>query len=487
MTRYIVALEFSGEVIAHLLQLYSRLPRARLFPCIYGFESSGRRLAFLPSSAQTITVAVAAIGSRIPLHPVLFGPVPPPPPSYIPDYPHACRIDTHVRIREAETGCVREVDGHGARARAEGKGSQHIDSDEAIAACSLLQFLERLGFDDFLNSESSTFVFFTSMRSMMSWSPPDSKMFQDPEPFSFVSTTLAPPPRAPALLGLHGSNPPPENIPGLEEMRLRWSMQPDAITSVWQEQVCDYTLQDEALLCGPPPPSLRRKSVLPFSFTRFAEHLDDLTHIGKQPGPARLMRNILDRMRGALGSVNIPLYKDLQERVAAARTAHAESDERDVPKLEAIIRTFTRTLVPWSLCTMRKNRSTNAVDGVIKRIEEHYVSREDWNTIIELGAGKDKGELVLRKIPAAMNMTLSQVQLYRTPDPVPQGDRTWARCRRSCLAAHAGSEEAFDVSEEDGVSGGELVRCAGAKGNLKGTNNWIAAQGAFTLKDIGCM
>lgn len=42
-----------------------------------------------------------------------------------------------------------------------------------------------------------------------------------------------------------------------------------------------------------------------------------------------------------------------------------------------------------------------AVDEVIERMDEYYLSKEDWDTVVELGVDQNKDELVLKKIPAA--------------------------------------------------------------------------------------
>ena len=43
----------------------------------------------------------------------------------------------------------------------------------------------------------------------------------------------------------------------------------------------------------------------------------------------------------------------------------------------------------------------SAVQDVIERMDEYYLSKEDWDTIVELGAGDRRYELVLKKIAPA--------------------------------------------------------------------------------------
>ena len=43
----------------------------------------------------------------------------------------------------------------------------------------------------------------------------------------------------------------------------------------------------------------------------------------------------------------------------------------------------------------------SAVQDVIERMDEYYLSKEDWDTIVELGVGDRKDDLVLKKIAPA--------------------------------------------------------------------------------------
>ncbi|KAM6493294.1 Replication factor RFC1 C terminal domain containing protein [Amanita muscaria] len=44
---------------------------------------------------------------------------------------------------------------------------------------------------------------------------------------------------------------------------------------------------------------------------------------------------------------------------------------------------------------------TTAAEKVIRRMDEYYLSKEDWDTIVELGVGDHKDEIILKKIPPA--------------------------------------------------------------------------------------
>lgn len=43
----------------------------------------------------------------------------------------------------------------------------------------------------------------------------------------------------------------------------------------------------------------------------------------------------------------------------------------------------------------------SAVDDVIERMDEYFLSKEDWDTIVELGVDENKDDLVLKKISTA--------------------------------------------------------------------------------------
>jgi replication factor C subunit 1 len=50
----------------------------------------------------------------------------------------------------------------------------------------------------------------------------------------------------------------------------------------------------------------------------------------------------------------------------------------------------------------------SAVDEVIDRMDGYYLSKEDWDTIVELGVGDRKDDVVLKKITAATKSSLTR-------------------------------------------------------------------------------
>ncbi|KAF9040693.1 purine nucleotide binding protein [Panaeolus papilionaceus] len=64
------------------------------------------------------------------------------------------------------------------------------------------------------------------------------------------------------------------------------------------------------------------------------------------------------------------------------------------------------------------DEGASAVDDVIGRMDDYYISKEDWDTIIELGVDDKKDDLVLKKIPAATKTALTK-KYNSTEHPVP--------------------------------------------------------------------
>lgn len=57
----------------------------------------------------------------------------------------------------------------------------------------------------------------------------------------------------------------------------------------------------------------------------------------------------------------------------------------------------------------------SAVEEVIEFMDEYYLSKEDWDSVIELGLGDNKDDIVLKKISTATKSSLTRkcvVSLY---------------------------------------------------------------------------
>jgi replication factor C subunit 1 len=50
----------------------------------------------------------------------------------------------------------------------------------------------------------------------------------------------------------------------------------------------------------------------------------------------------------------------------------------------------------------------SAVEEVIERMDQYFLSKEDWDTIVELGVDDRKDDLVLKKISTATKTALTK-------------------------------------------------------------------------------
>lgn len=50
----------------------------------------------------------------------------------------------------------------------------------------------------------------------------------------------------------------------------------------------------------------------------------------------------------------------------------------------------------------------NTVDEVIEQMDQYFLSKEDWDTLVELGVGDNKDDVVLKKIPTATKTSLTR-------------------------------------------------------------------------------
>ena len=53
-------------------------------------------------------------------------------------------------------------------------------------------------------------------------------------------------------------------------------------------------------------------------------------------------------------------------------------------------------------------KSQSAVGEVIDRMDEYYLSKEDWDTILELGVDDKKGQIVAKNISTATKTALTK-------------------------------------------------------------------------------
>lgn len=48
------------------------------------------------------------------------------------------------------------------------------------------------------------------------------------------------------------------------------------------------------------------------------------------------------------------------------------------------------------------------VDEVIERMDEYFITREDWDTVVELGLDQNKDELILKKVSTATKSSFTK-------------------------------------------------------------------------------
>ncbi|KIJ58854.1 hypothetical protein HYDPIDRAFT_163015 [Hydnomerulius pinastri MD-312] len=120
----------------------------------------------------------------------------------------------------------------------------------------------------------------------------------------------------------------------------------------------------------------------------------------------------------------------------------------------------------------------SAVDEVIERMDEYYLSREDWDTIVELGVDQNKDDIVLKKISTATKTSFTK-KYNASEHPIPFHKATDLGKAPKKLAGGPAPdlEEAFDVDDDipdasddeknkvddDDISGDKLIQATKPK------------------------
>ncbi|KZV77014.1 DNA replication factor C, large subunit [Peniophora sp. CONT] len=96
------------------------------------------------------------------------------------------------------------------------------------------------------------------------------------------------------------------------------------------------------------------------------------------------------------------------------------------------------------------DEGSSAVEGVMETMDEYYLSREDWDTIVELGLGDFRDTVVLKKIPTATKTAFTKKYNSRDhPIPFHRAQDLGKAPKRIADAGPAPDlEEAYDVDEE---------------------------------------
>ncbi|KAF8838200.1 DNA replication factor C, large subunit [Paxillus ammoniavirescens] len=95
------------------------------------------------------------------------------------------------------------------------------------------------------------------------------------------------------------------------------------------------------------------------------------------------------------------------------------------------------------------DNGSSAVDQVIERMDEYYLSREDWDTIVELGVDQNKDDIVLKKISAATKTSFTK-KYNANEHPIPFHKATDLGKAPKKLAGGPAPdlEEVFDAEDE---------------------------------------
>ncbi|KAH7881856.1 replication factor RFC1 C terminal domain-containing protein [Phlebopus sp. FC_14] len=119
-----------------------------------------------------------------------------------------------------------------------------------------------------------------------------------------------------------------------------------------------------------------------------------------------------------------------------------------------------------------------AVDDVIEGMDEYYLSREDWDTIVELGVDQNRDDIVLKKISTATKTAFTKkYNAGEHPIPFHKAVDLGKAPKKLATEAAPDLEEAFDVDDEvpeasddekkkaneDDISADKLIQTSKAK------------------------
>ncbi|KAF9267822.1 DNA replication factor C, large subunit [Marasmius fiardii PR-910] len=94
----------------------------------------------------------------------------------------------------------------------------------------------------------------------------------------------------------------------------------------------------------------------------------------------------------------------------------------------------------------------DAIPGIIEHMDEYFLSREDWDTIVELGVGDKKDESVLKKIPGPVKAAFTR-KYNAAEHPIAFHKAQDIKAPKKLAAEQVPDlEEAFDIDEVPEVS-----------------------------------
>ncbi|KNC98455.1 replication factor C subunit 1 [Spizellomyces punctatus DAOM BR117] len=146
---------------------------------------------------------------------------------------------------------------------------------------------------------------------------------------------------------------------------------------------------------------------------------------------------------------------------------------------------YMPTLAP-SLAKPLINDGADAIDAVIKTMDEYYLTREDWDTVMELGVGPNAASKMSNKIPASVKSSFTRTY-NKTTHPTPLLITTVSKARKPAPGPVPDLEDVVEVDEvdaadddevddEDDIAGDKLIkqkvaRTSSAKGKGKASGS----------------
>ncbi|KAK0205975.1 purine nucleotide binding protein [Desarmillaria ectypa] len=122
------------------------------------------------------------------------------------------------------------------------------------------------------------------------------------------------------------------------------------------------------------------------------------------------------------------------------------------------------------------DEGSSAIDDIIDRMDEYYLSKEDWDTIVELGVDQNKDEIILKKISPAVKSSFTRKYNGREhPIPFHKGQDVGKLPKKLAASPAPDLEDAFELddiiddvsddekSKKDDLDNDKLIHVAKAK------------------------
>ncbi|KAH8105438.1 DNA replication factor C large subunit [Cristinia sonorae] len=114
-----------------------------------------------------------------------------------------------------------------------------------------------------------------------------------------------------------------------------------------------------------------------------------------------------------------------------------------------IRQSYIPALTPHIVGQLMENGSS-AIEGVIGKMDDYYLNRDDWDAIVELGLDQWKDELVLKKIPGATKAAFTRKYNSQSHPIAFHKATDLGKLPQKLAGAPAPDlEEAYDVDEEE--------------------------------------